>query len=296
MSVRKTDRMNPRTAPYDRPMPTGITGHGPLVPFFTDADLDFVLSGGSASDATPEISLEARALARTLAAQYVEVIAHYAVDALMGRTSRHAPKLKQVIKDSRRLAHEMGDGELLTMYDELGDLIDAFSATSTGEPRLIASRKLRDWVMGFADLVGDEPGQRLRRVVVFRKGVHPLISHLREVRGIGERRLERLYTAGLLTTESLIDAEPKELAGVVGIPLRLARAVVEACQRFVEQQRLTHVKSLKSVVVDVTKALKSVDPHDQSHVRLVAAVRDTINSLAEALKDLEDAWEQAPEA
>lgn len=292
--------MNPPTAPYHRPITNsgvnGAKGQTPLVPFFTDEDLDFVLTGVAVNDAAPEISHEARALARALGAQYVEVIAHYAVDALMGRTSRHAPKLKAVLKDSRRLAHEMGDGELLTMYDELNELIDAFASAATGEPRVIASRRLRDWVMTFADLVGDEPGQKLRRVVVFRKGVHPLISHLREVRGIGDKRLERLYAAGLLTTETLVEAEPKELANIVGIPLRLARAVVEACQRFSDQQRLSHVKSLKTAAGEVTKALRHADQHDQSHVRLVAAVRDTISGLAEALKELEDSWGRKPEA
>lgn len=287
--------MLPSTAPYTRPsadLPQTIITS---VPFFSEEELDMVMTGKTEIEA-PEVSYQARALARTLGAQYVEVIAHYAIDALQGRTSRHAPKLRQIVRDSRRLATEMGDGELLALYGELSDLIETFGPSLAAEQRLATSRKLREWVMTFADLVGGEAGQKLRRVVVYRKGVHPLISHLRGLRGIGERRLEKLYAAGLLTADRLVDADPAELAHIVGIPLRLARQVVETCQRFIADQRLSHVKSLKNVVGEVTRTLRHVDPHDPAHVRLVASVRETINGLVEAITALEESWVRDPRA
>ncbi|MFO0747701.1 MAG: helix-hairpin-helix domain-containing protein [Myxococcota bacterium] len=278
-----------QTAEYPRPGDAAA-----LAPaFFSDEELDSVLSaplGASHDVAPPEVSQEARVLARVLGSQYAEVIAHYAVDALMGRNSRHAPKLRQIVKSFKKLATEMNDRELLVLYEELGELIESFTTSHTHEQRLLASRKLREWVMAFADLVGDEAGLKLRRLVVYRKGVHPLISHLREIRGIGDKRLERLYTAGLLTTETLVDADPNELAQIVGIPTRLARQVVEACRRFAEHQRHVVVAALKSAAADLTQSLGEVDFDDDDQVRLVAEVRAAMQKLDAKLSETEAKW------
>ncbi|MCC6623631.1 MAG: hypothetical protein IT385_20400 [Deltaproteobacteria bacterium] len=277
----------PPTAEYTRP------GDGAgTAALFGDDDLATFLGGGPAAGevVAPEVSPEARALARVLGSQYVEVIAHYAVDALMGRNSRHAPKLRQIVKSFRRLALEMNDHELLELYQQLGELIESFTSSTSHERRLVASRRLRDWVMAFADLVGDEAATKLRRLVVYRKGVHPLISHLREIRGIGDRRLERLYTAGLLTTEALADADPAELAQIVRIPMRLARQLVEACRRFADHHRHLAVMALKSATEDVTKALGGVDFDDEAQARLVDEVRRTIEGLSAELATMEARW------
>lgn len=286
MVASRPNRSLPQTAPYHRPCDLG-----PPLPMFSDEDLALVLEGGGDGPVpAPVVSGEALALARTLGAQYAEVIGHYAVDSMLGRTSRHGPKLRQIVKSLTRLAVEMGDLEILELYHQLEDLIAVFSNASLGEARQAASQRLRDWVMTFAGYVDEETATKLRRLVVFRKGVHPLISHLREIRGIGDKRLERLYVAGLLTTESLVEADPIELAQVVGVPLRLARQIVEASRRFFEQQRLVHVRSLQSAVGEVTRALREVDPYDESHMRLVATVRDTIAGLEQAMRDLETTW------
>lgn len=277
-----------QTAEYARPDLAASSS------FFSDEELDSVLNAPPSEDGpppqTPEVSAEARALARMLGSQYAEVIAHYAVDALMGRNSRHAPKLRQIVKSFRKLATEMNDHELLQLYEQLGELIETFTTSSTHERRLSASRKLRDWVMAFADLVGDEAAWKLRRLVVFRKGVHPLISHIREIRGIGDKRLERLYSAGLLTTDSLVDADPSELSQIVGIPTRLARHVVEACRRFAEHQRHIVVASFKSAVDDLKQSFGDVDFDNEDNVRLVAELRETMGALQSQLREVEGKW------
>lgn len=288
MMVSTTNRSRPQTAPYNRPVESVDAQ-----PFFSDDELLQVMAPTPEKAVpAPEVSGGARVLARMLGAQYAEIIAHYAIDAIAGRTSKHAPKLEQIIRNFKRLATEMGDVELLKLYDQLAELIHAFEAAVGPEGRQIVSQRLRDWVMTFADLVGEEAGAKLRRLVVFKKGVHPLISHLREIRGIGEKRLERLYNAGLLTTESLAEADPAELSTVVGVPRKLARQIVEACQRFAEAQRVTHVRSLRNVVGEVARVLQQVDPNDDSHVRLVSAVRETIVELERAVREMEATWSQ----
>lgn len=283
-------RPRPQTAPYTRPVQVDNVESAP---FFSDDELLQVMAPPtSESFVAPEVSGGARSLARMLGAQYAEIIAHYAIDALAGRSSKHAPKLEQIIRNFKRLATEMGDHELLGHYEQLAELIKAFGAQLSTEGRQQVSQRLRDWVMTFADLVGGEAGQKLRRLVVFKKGVHPLISHLREIRGIGDKRLERLYAAGLLTTETLAEADPAELSAVVGVPRKLARQVVEACQRFAESQRVSHVRSLRNVVGEVARVLQQVDPNDDSHVRLVTAVRETIIELERAVREMEASWNQ----
>ncbi len=286
MMVSSTNRPRPQTAPYNRPVDSNDTQ-----PFFSDDELLQVMAP-TPQDVVPppEVSGGARDLARMLGAQYAEIIAHYAIDAIAGRTSKHAPKLEQIIRNFKRLATEMGDVELLRLYDQLAELIDAFESAVGPEGRMIVSQRLRDWVMTFADVVGEEAGAKLRRLVVFKKGVHPLISHLREIRGIGEKRLERLYNAGLLTIEGLLEADPAELSAIVGVPRKLARQIVEACQRFAEAQRITHVRSLRNVVGEVARVLQQVDPNDDSHVRLVSAVRETIVELERAVREMEATW------
>lgn len=287
-------RPRPSTAPYTRPAPAADAENAP---FFSDDELAQVLAPRPLTEPlpAPEVSGSARALARMLGAQYAEIIAHYAIDTIAGRSSKHAPKLEQIIRNFKRLATEMGDHELLRLYESLAELIEAYEGAKSADARGAVSQRLRDWVMTFADLVGGDAGQKLRRLVVFKKGVHPLISHLREIRGIGEKRLERLYAAGLLTVEALVEADPMELASVVGVPKKLARQVVEACQRFAEAQRVSHVRSLKNVVGDVARVLQQIDPNDDSHVRLVAAVRETIAELDRAVRELEDSWNQRQE-
>lgn len=291
MNTSVSNRGRPATAPYNRPVPTEDAD---ATPFFSDDELLQVMAPPPADQAVPapEVSGQARALARMLGAQYAEIIAHYAIDALAGRQSKHAPKLEQIIRNFKRLATEMGDLELLRLYEQLAELSEAFESSPSVDMRMLASQRLRDWVMTFADLVGGEAAQKLRKLVVFKKGVHPLISHLREIRGIGEKRLERLYAAGLLTTETLAEAHPAELGQVMGVTRRLARQVIEACQRFAESQRQTHVRSLKNVVGEVARVLQNVDPNDDSHVRLVAAVRETIAELERAVREMEASWNQ----
>lgn len=262
--------------------------------FFSDEDLDEVLNASPEANSSfaPEVSNGALALARTLGAQYAEVIAHYAVDAIMGRSSKHAPKLREVVQSLVKLAVEMGDTEILAIYEQLGALIESFAQANTREERAETTGHLRDWVMTFSNYVEDGAAKKLRRLVVFRRGVHPLISHLREIRGLGAARLERLYTAGLLTTESLVEADPLELAQVVGIPKNIAVKVVEASRHFFEQQRLSQVRSLQNAVVDVTRVLREMDPADDEHLRILAAVRETISGLERAVNELEATWKR----
>lgn len=258
--------------------------------FFSEDDLAAMLSGSTVDAATarPSASVDAMGLARTLAAQYAEVVAHHASDMVLGRNLKLAPRLKGVLADSRRLAEEMDDTEMLVHYERLeGILRDGQAPALTAVARQERAQQLNDWVAAFADLVGGEVGDRLVREVLLKKGGSPLISHLREVKGIGEKRLERLYAAGLLTTDALVDAEPRELAAVVGLPQNVAELVVGAARAFADQQRRSSVQSLRQAAFDVMRNLKDVHPTDPGFRKLLSTIRDTLARLEHTISQFE---------
>lgn len=258
--------------------------------FFTDDDLAAMLDGSAVEVGTsrPTASVDARSLARTLAAQYAEVVAHHASDMVLGRNLRLAPRLRSVLADSRRLAEEMEDTEMLVHYERLETILkDGQAPALTAAARQERAQELNDWVAAFADLVGGEVGSRLVRDVLLKKGGSPLISHLREVKGIGEKRLERLYAAGLLTTDALVDADPKELAGIVGLPLTVAELVVGAARGFAEEQRRSSVQSLRQAAFDVMRNLRDVHPSDPDFRKLLSTIRDTLVRLERTISQFE---------
>ncbi|MFO0751537.1 MAG: helix-hairpin-helix domain-containing protein, partial [Myxococcota bacterium] len=185
-----------------------------------DDELDQLLSGASAVPGQPlGPSPGARDLARAVGVAWVELIADLAGQAILGRTVRHPDKLAGVVTDVARLARELDDRELVALDEQLPQLVAATFDAPDAEGRKQAGLALRDWVATYADIIGGDGGRRLRRKVVLRRGVHPLATHLRGIKGIGERRLERLYDARLLTRDALADAQPEELAAVARIPL-----------------------------------------------------------------------------
>ena len=264
----------------------------PVAPAFTDDDLDAFLSGAAfreseASSRSAATSDEARNLARNLAIPYVQVVSQHAFDLATGRQERFAPKLLQVLKDARRLAEEMEDEALLEHYQALASILgDERRTFSTQHDRETSSRRLHGWVSEFAYIVGGEAGRKLLREQTLKRGVNPLVAYLREVRGLGEKRLEKLFAAGLLTTDALVDADPRELSQIVGIPMGVARLVVTAATRFADEQRVASVLGLRESALEVMRHLRDLPPTDRGLIKLVAEVRDTLHRLEATLREL----------
>ncbi|MCX8162043.1 MAG: helix-hairpin-helix domain-containing protein [Candidatus Bathyarchaeota archaeon] len=61
---------------------------------------------------------------------------------------------------------------------------------------------------------------------------------LRMIRGIGEKREEKLMSVGIRTIEDLAEADPKDLAVKLGISLKLTSAWVEEAKLIVSRKNV----------------------------------------------------------
>lgn len=233
---------------------------GLLLPDLGDDELAAALLGG---EPAPEEHLTpsdgARRLTLDLGARHVEVIAKWAGRAMRGeRADQLVARLSRLIEDALRLAREMDEGALVASYEELLAIVASFGVVTTAAARRRAARRLRDWTLGFAELVGGEAGARLKGLMLFRRGAFPLLEHLRQIRGIGPKRIGRLYAAGLTTASALGVADPEELAELVGLPRGLAERVVEASRAFAETERSEMVATLAEMTAEVARAVRQL--------------------------------------
>lgn len=99
-----------------------------------------------------------------------------------------------------------------------------------GEPA-DPSAPLECWVRVVAARL--EPVQR-ERVLAAKRRPPNSRQCLALVRGIGARRLDRCYEAGLYTVEGLSAAPEDEVAQVTGLPLRVVRSLLAAARSHAE--------------------------------------------------------------
>jgi hypothetical protein len=99
-----------------------------------------------------------------------------------------------------------------------------------GEP-VAPNQPLECWVRDVAEQLN--PEQRETVLAALRR---PPTSRqcLALVRGIGARRLDRCYEAGLYTVEGLSAAPEEEVAQVTGLPLRVVRSLMAAARSHAE--------------------------------------------------------------
>lgn len=263
---------------------------------FSDEELERVLDAHSAPSSPPtgvvpserSVAPSAAAidLARVLGASYVEVVARVASEALLGRALRHGDHLRRVVDHVSRLAAALEDQSLIGRNAELPQIVEMLLSATGPESRRVAGQGLRDWVLGYASEVGGDAGLRLRRRMLYRRGMHPFITHLREIRGVGERRLDRLHRAGLLTHDALAEARPDELAKLAGISKKLAQEIIDTSRRHCRDERIQTIKVFRTLADDVQRALREAGPDPALRHGLVSAVRATMADLAALLTDL----------
>jgi hypothetical protein len=190
--------------------------------------------GVAPAEAGEELSEELVAVTRRIASQYVDALHASASAAFSGRDpSAAAEGIVSAIDALERLADAALDGRPQALLLEIQPEARAFAQ----DPRLRARHHFlatfRPWLRRYAQELGMD-GARIQELVDFDVTHHPLLADLSALRGIGPRRLARLYCAGLYAAQTLALAEPGEVAVVTGFPRRLAGEVVERAQRFVE--------------------------------------------------------------
>jgi len=260
---------------------------------FTDDELDRALFGavlGLEPGALPafqpepvgsvvEPSEELRDVSRRIAGQYVEVIANFAAAAFSGRLDRPGcEELLGALDSLERLATASADTRQLELLKSMHQQVERRLARRMGSsPHRFLSR-LRKWLDEYGKCLSGNDSERLRRLVTYDRGSLPLLAELSRLRGIGPKRLQRLYCAGLYTVESVANANAQELAQVTGLPTKLSVKVVDAAGQFAVEQRVRCVQELHARSVETAHIL--VESAGNLDPELAALVVDAFRRLS----------------
>ncbi|MCA9567127.1 MAG: helix-hairpin-helix domain-containing protein [Myxococcales bacterium] len=244
---------------------------GALLSVLADDALDddaFDLDEDDSLDELLAPSDEVRNVSRRIAGQYVEILATFAAGAFGRRTDPVSLSRAGTAVDALlRLASAAGDTDQEALLHELLDLIGpATSGPANSRTRQNALAQLRDWLPRFGATLEHEDAERLTKLVQWDRGTVPLLEELRGLTGIGPKRLQRLYSAGLFTIDTVAASDPADVAAVTGIPLNLAEEVVDATRRYASAERMRFLEELREGAVRLRRML-AVVPDDSTEFR-----------------------------
>jgi hypothetical protein len=124
----------------------------------------------------------------------------------------------------------------------------------------------------------------MRELVLFDKSNVPLFDQLARIRGIGPRRIQRMYCAGLFTVETVVSSTPEDIASVTGIPVALARRIHEETARYATEMKTRAVDDIVTAVEGLKKVLPRFSGDDT----------EMMNQVKVALADLQQTLRTSP--
>ena len=256
---------------------------------FSEADLDALLDGDVGFDDFDDafrsevLGSGLHDLARGIAGQYVVVMAGFAAQAFRGTPSRdQAEQVAGAVTSLRRLAVEVEDSKLIDVLDQLPPLVeDWLKGVGTRRTRVV---RLRKWVDAMSDVLPEEPARRMSELIHYDRGRQPLLSELGRLPGIGRRRLQRLYAAGLFTVEAIRSASSAtEISQVTGVPEPLCEGIFLATERFADSERERCVREIGQRAKELGDWLGGMEPDDPRRIQALRATQEALWSLEAAL-------------
>ncbi len=238
-----------------------------------------------------EASDEVVRVSRRIAGQYVEVLARFAA-AAFGRstTSVDHTQIRSAIDALHRLAKASEDHAQVALLEELQSLIEpATTGRRNSRSRQGALIRLREWLPRFADTLEPLDGKRLVHLVEWDAEAAPLLSELSEIRGIGPKRLQRLYSAGLFTVDRVAAANAEDIVAVTGIPGKLAHSVVDVTHTWAVEERERCYTGMLERVHRLRRILGALPSSNQD---VAAAAARALLEVERALQDLEPVVER----
>ncbi len=268
-------------------MGTDATAHAELGSFTLDldeADIAALLEPGRTSappDAPPSDlapSSELRDVTRRISSQFLEVLQVAASGLFAGRDARGGgSQLLTALDALDRLAAAAQDEPHRALLAEIQPHARTFAADPRGGLRDRFLARLRPWLVRYAAHLGEADGARLRSLVAYDPDAVPLFAELAAIPGIGPRRLERLFCAGLYAVEVVSGAEPAEVAQVTGLPRALAEDVVTRARGFAEERRRRCVLEMRGRLAEFQRVFEAIDP--ASHPELWALARSAVQEM-----------------
>lgn len=242
---------------------------------------DTVLGEDDLLDARQELGR----VSRKIAGQYVEVMASFAARAFAGSaSSAMVEQVEAAIDALSRLARAAGDGVQRELLDEARAVIGpATRGPRNGRDRQAALRELREWIPRYAKHLEADDAARLLRLVEWSDASSPLMDELASIKGIGPKRLGRLYAAGLYTVEVVASADPVEMAEVTGLPKKLARKVVEKTHHFAVEERRRCLREVREQAMRLRSILRSTTADDPELLSLAAQALREVQTTIESM-------------
>lgn len=268
-----------------------LAGAGLDLDIDDDALARLLAPGGAAPAAAIDLapSDELRDVTRRISAQFLDVLHVTASSLFAGRDPRGAAaQLLTALDALLRLASAAQDTTHEALLHEIRPLAEAFAGDPRGRSRDRFLAKLRAWLVRYAEHLGEEEGARFRALVAYDAREVPLFAELAAIPGIGPRRLDRLFCAGLYAVEVVGAADPIEVAQVTGLPRALAADVVSRARSFQDEHRRRTVVEMRARLTEFQRVLGAIDP--SVNADLWAIARSAVQEMQTMVNHL-----QAPE-
>lgn len=237
---------------------------------------------------------ELRVVTRRIASNYCDTLAHAAASFLRGEApGEHLPSLAAACRDLHRLAVAAGDHEQIVVLDQLLERYDGF--VSSGRGGASFRTFLRRWLHDYAALAGDVAASAAS-IVQYDLDALPVFQELLKLKGIGPKRLERLYAAGLYDTHAYRDASSSDIASVSGLPLALCEEVVATARAWERHRRRRDVEALSDALDRFERTLRSDVPTTSEERERLVALTSRMARLAALGFDLRATLESRPDA
>ena len=254
---------------------------------FSEDDIAMLFDDDSIVQDTGESQNAAlQELSRQISGQYVDVLAAYAGSAFGGRASAARSQVDAALDALMRLAVASEDSDLVTCLAELAALLP-MAEEEGARKRQQFMGQMREWVLRFADLLGIDDAARMRHLVTVDRSANPLLDELANIRGIGPKRLERLYCAGLFSVSVISQADPVDVAHVTGIPSKLAEDVVAATLDYATRCRAETLEGLTRRAIETRELVERVRRNGGPRPQVLDGVKQAFLELQKALEMLE---------
>jgi hypothetical protein len=202
-------------------------------------------------------------------------------------------ELSSAMDALRKLAEVVQDEEQLVVIDEVREQLATLRARGAGgAARQRFLLRLRRWIPRYAAFLDTEDAQHLLRLVDMDSGNAPLYRDLGAIPGMGRRRLERLWAAGLFNPELVAGCDPTDLALVTGLPRTLAREVVGRARRYVDETPRRCVGEVRERL----RQLQELALAGRASAEVIDEIRDALGALRLLLERLEPEAKAAPRA
>lgn len=247
---------------------------------FSDAELDALLEPGHA--APPAIDLgpseELLDVTRRLSAQLLDVLAVTAHTLLgAGAPRAELAQLVSTLDSLRRLADAARDTRGMDLIHELVAEAEHFGRAPSTRSRDRFLARLRDWLVRYAAHLGEDQGGRLRSLVEYDPRAVPRVCELAARPGVGPKRLQRLFVAGLYAVDTVAGASPADLAAVTGLPRALAEDIIRRAVTFRAEEQRRVLLDMRARLAEFEHALRELE--GTAAPELVDAAHEAIRQM-----------------